>query len=139
MSAGARRVLLVEDQADLADSLRLLLERRGHTVECACDGGSALEAAARFAPEVVLLDIGLPDMSGLEVARRLREEAREARPRLIALSAVGPEFMGDADWRSAGFDDHVRKPVRAELLCELLRGTLPADASGRRRCQEWRR
>jgi CheY-like chemotaxis protein len=101
-------MLVVEDHADSARSLSLLLELLGHEVEVSVDGLQALEAVERFRPAVVLLDIGLPGMDGYEVARRLR--ARFRRLPLIAVTGYGQ----DSDRKrseQAGFDHHFTKPV----------------------------
>jgi PAS domain S-box-containing protein len=113
----ALRVLLVEDHADSARSLSLLLELLGHEVEVVTDGREALEAVESIRPEVVLLDIGLPGMDGYEVARRLR--ARGSKALLVSLTGYGR----DADKirsREAGFDHHLVKPVELETLEKLL-------------------
>ena len=86
-----RRVLLVDDNVDSVTSLAVLLRLAGHEVALAHEGASALEAAQSFRPEVVLLDIGLPGMSGHEVARRLRERTGPARPLLVAMTGYGHE------------------------------------------------
>jgi len=119
-----RRVLVVDDNRDAVESLAVLLRARGHVVETAFDGGGALTVAARFRPDVVLLDIGLPGMDGYEVARRLRRELRPA-PLLVALTGYGQE----EDRRlalAAGFDEHVVKPASLPGLTALLqRAGLP--------------
>lgn len=117
----SRRVLVVEDNRDSADSLALLLRMMGHTVRTAYDGPEALEVAREFRPEVVLLDIGLPNLGGLEVARRLREDPDLKGSVLAALSGYG----GEDDLRrsrQAGFDAHLVKPCELEQLQALLRG-----------------
>lgn len=111
------RILVVDDNEDAAAGLSLLLELDGHVVRAAHDGHAALEAAEEFAPDIVILDIGLPGMDGYEVARRLRERAEGPRATLIALTGYGLE----EDRRrsiEAGFDHHVVKPIRSskELL-----------------------
>jgi len=111
------RMLVVEDHADSARSLALLLELLGHEVEVVADGRDALEAVDRFRPAVVLLDIGLPGMDGYEVARRLR--ARGSKALLVSLTGYGR----DADKlrsRDAGFDHHLVKPVEPETLKRLI-------------------
>lgn len=111
------RMLVVEDHADSARSLSLLLELLGHEVEVVADGRKALEAVERFRPAVVLLDIGLPGMDGYEVARRLR--ARGSKALLVSLTGYGR----DADKlrsREAGFDHHLVKPVEPETLKKLI-------------------
>ncbi len=89
--AGARRILLVDDYSDARDSLKLLLEMEGHSVSIAGDGRSALEIAAKEAPEIVVLDIGLPDMDGYELARRLRRLDATSKALLIAATGFGQQ------------------------------------------------
>jgi signal transduction histidine kinase/CheY-like chemotaxis protein len=122
------RILVVDDNADLAALIGELLEHLGHTVELAYDGPSALEAAARFAPDVALLDIGLPIMDGYELAAALRV-ATGGRIHLVAISGYGQ----DADRRrseEAGFSGHLVKPVSPELLARAVQdcGRPGADA-----------
>src|SRR5262249_34098304 len=101
-----------------ADSLGMLLRLMGHEAEVAYDGRAALEAALASAPEVVLLDIGMPGMNGYEVARRLRERADFAGV-LVAVTGWAPE--GDVrKAREAGFDHHLTKPVDTRVLLGLL-------------------
>jgi len=113
-------ILVVDDQVDAVELLRMMLERDGHTVREAYDGNGALSAVADALPDVVLLDIGLPDLDGFEVARRLR--ARHGDQLLVvALSGYG-SAEDKARGREAGFDHHLVKPVRGkELRAELAR------------------
>jgi signal transduction histidine kinase/ActR/RegA family two-component response regulator len=125
-SGPAQRILIVDDNADSADSLCRLLRVMGHDVQTANDGTTALEAARAHPPGIVLLDIGLPGMDGLEVARRMRQELGLTRTLLVALTGYGRE----ADRRrsqEAGFDAHFVKPVDLDALHALLAQTgLPA-------------
>lgn len=116
---GSRRVLVVDDNEDSAESLRMLLEMDGHQVRTAHDGRDALAAAQEFQPEVVLLDIGLPDMSGHEVARRL---ARDPRNRDVTLAALTGWGQAEDRRRSAeaGFQHHLVKPVHPAELKRVL-------------------
>jgi two-component system CheB/CheR fusion protein len=110
---GTRRVLVVDDNVDAAESMAMLLSLSGHETKVAHDGSAALDAADEFGPEVVMLDIGLPGLDGFEVARRLRE--RFDGIRLIALSGYGQsEFRDKA--AVAGFDRYLTKPVDAGAL-----------------------
>ncbi len=114
-----RRVLVVEDNADAAESLASLLTLEGFDVRAAHDGLTAIHLARSFRPEVVLLDIGLPGMDGYEVARRLRQEDGLKQALLVALTGYGQ----DQDRRrsaEAGFDHHLVKPVSPSLLEDLL-------------------
>ena len=114
-----RRVLVVDDNVDAADSLRMVLDALGHAAKAAYDGPSALELMDSFVPEVVLLDIGLPKMDGLEVARRIRARSGGEAVRLMALTGWGQ----DEDKRrtqEAGFDEHLTKPVDAARLATLI-------------------
>ena len=116
---GARRVLVVDDNADAAESLSELLALSGHTTQTAQNGPDALAAAARLRPEFVFLDIGLPGMNGYEVARALRADPSCGEPVLVALTGWG----SDDDRRrstEAGFDFHLTKPVVSEQLEQLF-------------------
>jgi two-component system CheB/CheR fusion protein len=115
-----RRVLVVDDELDLALTLAELLRTQGHEVEVAHDGQAALDCASSFAPDVVLLDLGLPGMNGYELARRLRERLGAA-PRLVAVSGYPRD---DRRTREAGFDDHVIKPPTPEQLAAVLAAPL---------------
>ena len=95
-------------------------------MEIAHDGYSALEAVRKFRPEIVLLDIGLPGMSGYEVARRIRERARGKAPLLVAMTGYGQE-ADRRKAREAGFDHHLVKPIDLDALLELLAGLRTND------------
>ncbi|MFP4600088.1 MAG: ATP-binding protein, partial [Persicimonas sp.] len=113
------RILVVDDRPDLADSLTRLLESRGATVHTAHTGAEALEQAARHEPTHILLDIGLPDIDGYEVGRRLRQHPAGAKTSLIALTGYGrPRDVQKA--REAGFDHHLTKPAHLSELLELI-------------------
>jgi CheY-like chemotaxis protein len=118
-SPPARRILIVDDNADAADSLAVLLRMMGNEVYTAHDGLEAVGAAAAFQPDVVLLDIGLPKLSGYEVARRIREQARGSDVVLIAVTGWGQEDDRRRS-REAGFDHHMTKPVEFGALQRLL-------------------
>jgi len=114
-----RRVLVVDDSLDTLNSVAYMLRDMGHEVEFAINGYAALEAARRFRPEVVLVDIRLPDTDGLEVARRLKGEAQEPPVRVIAIT--GHTREGDR-LRSlqAGCEEHLLKPLDWQQLEKLL-------------------
>src|SRR5581483_7778696 len=121
-STGSRRVLVVDDNIDAASTLGELLRASGHVVRLAHDGSTALALAGEFAPEVALVDIGLPLMDGYEVARRLRRECADNALRIVAVSGYGAE----SDRRrsaEAGFDAHLVKPVVVDKLQQVLRST----------------
>jgi two-component system CheB/CheR fusion protein len=125
-----RRVLVVDDSRDAANTLARLLRRLGHTVDVAYEGPSAYEAGVALAPDIVLLDIGLPGMDGYEVARRLRAEPSLDGVCLVALTGYGSE----ADRRrstDAGFDAHLVKPVEFDALRRVLEATQVGSPSGR--------
>jgi signal transduction histidine kinase len=114
-----RRVLVADDNRDAAESLAMLLEMAGHEVRVAHHGRAALSVAQVFRPDTALLDIGMPDMSGYEVAQSLRREPWAANLRLIALTGWGQE----SDRRraiDAGFDFHLIKPVDPDKLAHLI-------------------
>ncbi|WP_437669303.1 hybrid sensor histidine kinase/response regulator [Sorangium sp. So ce131] len=117
---GARRILIIEDNVDAADSLRLLLERRGHAVSVAHSGADGVTAARLSAPDVILCDIGLPGvLNGYGVVRALRAEGGMTGTSIVALTGYGQE---DDRRRAhaAGFDAHVTKPVTPATLERLL-------------------
>jgi PAS domain S-box-containing protein len=119
------RILVIEDNADAAHSLAEILQLRGHEVRVARDGRGGIEAAAELVPDVVLCDIGLPDIDGYAVARALRANAALERTRLVAVSGYAqPEDQERA--RAAGFEAHLPKPPRLDKLDELFerRGAL---------------
>ena len=124
-----RRVLVVDDNQDAADSLALLLRLAGQDVRAAYDGPSALAHSQEFQPELVFLDIGMPGMDGYEVARRLRRHPGLENARLVALTGWGQE---DDRRRSkeAGFDHHLVKPVEPTALEGLLAHLKPSTRDG---------
>jgi PAS domain S-box-containing protein len=115
----ADRILVVDDNADAAQMLQTALEHLGYRVEVAGDGVAALDRARSFDPTVVLLDIGLPQMDGYEVARRLRAEAAGRRLHLISLTGYGQDSDRERS-REAGIDHHLVKPVDLHTLEQLL-------------------
>ena len=115
----AKRILIVDDNADAANSLALLLEMDGHTTRPVYGSVAALESARDFDPHVVLLDIGLPGMDGYEVARRLR--ARGSKAKIVALTGYGQRDDLERS-RDAGFDAHMVKPVDLQLLRRQIGG-----------------
>lgn len=114
-----RRILVVDDNRDSANSLGMVLEVEGHKVESVYTAQDALERVGSFKPDVVLLDIGLPGMDGYEVARRIRELPGLERVRLVALTGYGQADDKERT-RSAGFDGHLVKPVDFSLLGQAL-------------------
>ena len=112
-----RRVLLVEDNVDGLAMMKLALETKGHLVQSATDGKSAVGIAAAFQPDVAVLDIGLPGIDGYELAGALR--AAQPELRLIALTGYGQDADADAA-RRAGFDAHCTKPVTVAALLEQI-------------------
>jgi signal transduction histidine kinase/CheY-like chemotaxis protein len=113
------RVLVVEDHADAARMLRALLQIQGHTVTVADSGPAALEALRAQVADVVLCDLGLPGMSGLEVARAVRADVALRRTPLVALTGYGQPTDRERT-AAAGFDDHLTKPVDAEHLATVI-------------------
>jgi CheY-like chemotaxis protein len=114
-----RRILIVDDDVDAAEALGELLRDFGHEVETANDGPRALDHARLRRPDVVLLDITMPEMDGYEVAKRMRAELGLCAL-LVALSGYGEDRHRRLA-REAGFDRHVTKPVDATKLEELLK------------------
>lgn len=118
-TAGRRRVLVADDNRDAAQSLADLLQMEGHEVTLAVDGAEAVQAFGRFRPEVALLDIGMPHMSGNEVAQAIRAHPAGAGTLLVAITGWGRERDRQAA-RGAGFDAHFTKPVDPQRVVQLL-------------------
>jgi CheY-like chemotaxis protein/anti-sigma regulatory factor (Ser/Thr protein kinase) len=114
----ARRILVVDDNRDAAEGLAALLRLRGHEVRVAHDGPMALDITAAEPPSVVLLDIGLPEMDGYEVCRRLRQQGLHDA-QIIAMTGYGQERDRQRS-REAGFDMHMVKPVDIGEIVTLL-------------------
>jgi CheY-like chemotaxis protein len=119
------RLLVVDDNRDAAESLAIVLQFMGFEVFTAFDGPEALEVGARERPRAAIIDIGMPGMSGYEVARRMRHEAWGRHAVLIALTGWGQESDKQAA-RAAGFDDHLTKPVDPQGVERLLASHLDA-------------
>ncbi len=115
------RVLVIEDNADAAETLGDLLALFGHQAQIAHTGADGVDVARRHPPDVVLCDIGLPEMDGYAVARELRADPLTAPIRLVALTGYGRESDRDLA-AAAGFDLHLVKPVGPEVLRLLLEG-----------------
>jgi CheY-like chemotaxis protein len=114
-----RRVLIVDDNADSADSLAMLLQLGGHDAHVAYDGLQALELAARLQPQVLLLDLELPGLDGCELCRRIRQQPWAARARLVAVTGWG-QAADKQRTHEAGFDEHLVKPVDMHALERLI-------------------
>ncbi len=127
--AARRRILIVDDNEDAANSLADLLRIDGHDARVAYDGPDALRCAAEFLPEVVLLDIGLPGMDGYQVASQLRARPELRSLRLVALTGYGQTEDRERA-RAAGFDDHLVKPMDVAALQRILAAPTP-DVQGR--------
>jgi CheY-like chemotaxis protein len=130
---GARavlKILVADDSQDGADSLAFLLRTAGHDVFTAYDGRTAIQLAEQHRPHAVLLDIGMPEVSGYDVARAIRREAWGRPMRLVALTG-----WGQAEHRrrsiEVGFDDHLVKPVELDLLESVLQLGTTAPISGK--------
>lgn len=121
------RILIVDDNRDSAESLSILLQMRGHEVRTAYDGETGLRIAGEFSPDIVLLDIGLPRLSGLEAAQRLRQDLGLHDALLIAMTGYGQEEDKRRS-REAGFNAHLVKPVDFGELRALLERFTPTAA-----------
>ena len=122
-----KQILVADDNVDAADTLGLLLESLGHSVQVAYDGAAALDAIRTRAPHLALLDIGLPHIDGLELARRIHDEVARP-PLLVAVTGYGQQ----ADRQTAlaaGFRDYLVKPLRLSALAAVLARCFGADAS----------
>jgi CheY-like chemotaxis protein len=123
------RVLIIEDNLDAAQTLSDLLEIFGHQAELASSGSAGVALARRRRPDVVLCDIGLPEMDGYAVARELRADPLTAPIHLVALTGYGRDTDRDQSVE-AGFDLHLVKPVGPELLRRLLQGFAEGGTRG---------
>jgi PAS domain S-box-containing protein len=117
--ARSRTILVVDDNVDAAETLATMLSLGGHTTHVAHDGAGALELHARYRPEVTVLDIGLPDMTGYDVARRLRADHGDGCGVLIALTGWGQESDKQRS-QSFGFRHHLTKPAHPDQIAEVL-------------------
>jgi CheY-like chemotaxis protein len=113
------KVLVVDDNPDVVDTLKMLLELNGNTAHAAYDGLEAVEVAEAIRPDVILLDIGLPKIDGYETCRRIRERDWGSRVMVYALTGLGQEDDLDRS-RKTGFDMHLTKPVAPEVLLTVL-------------------
>lgn len=115
------RVLLVDDDADVRITTCMLLEWYGHIVDSACSGQAALALAAKYPPDVILLDLNMPVMDGFATARKLRQEASTASALIVAVSG----YVRDKAWcdraLAAGVDECLAKPMDYEKLEVMLR------------------
>jgi CheY-like chemotaxis protein len=114
-----RRVLVVDDNIDAADSIAMILRLQGYDVRCTHDGLSALDAAKTYHPDVIVLDIGLPGLSGYEVARQLRLDPEFASTPVVAVTGYGQDVDRKRS-QTAGIDYHLTKPVDPATLQQLL-------------------
>jgi CheY-like chemotaxis protein len=115
----ALRILIVDDHEDSAEMLSMLLSGKGHTTRMALDGATALAVAAAFRPNVGLLDLSLPGMSGYELAERLRAIPGLTHIRLVAVTGHGSDAHR-VKARAAGFDEHLLKPVDLQVVDAVL-------------------
>jgi CheY-like chemotaxis protein len=113
---------VVDDEADIRDAIRALLEGWGHSVEVAADGQAGYELVVASRPDVALLDIGMPKMDGYTAAQEIRDELGPETPRLVAMTGFGREQDREKA-RRAGFDAHLTKPAPPRLLRRALRSS----------------
>ena len=122
-------ILIVDDNVDTAECMSIVLRMEGYRTTTACDGRTALERFASKRPDAALLDLGLPDIDGCELARRIRTGADDPRLLLVALTGSGDDAHRSAT-RAAGFDVHLLKPVAPDEILRLLarHGLTPVPA-----------
>jgi len=123
---GSRRILVVDDDVDGAETLAILLRVAGHDVQVAHDGPSTLKVAAAFLPEVVFLDVGMPGMDGFETARQLRQSAELDKAVLVALTGYGREEDRQRA-AQAGFDHFLVKPAPPNVLLDIAAQARPSS------------
>jgi len=121
-----RRILVVDDNKDAAESLAELLTIMGHEVRTAHDGEAGVAAAAEFRPELILMDLGMPKLDGYEAARRIRAEPWGSKPFLVALTGWGADHDRQRT-HDAGFDRHLVKPVDPDALTRIIK-VLPIES-----------
>ncbi len=126
----ASRVLIVEDDADTADSLRMLFESCGHTAAVALGGREGIDRARTFTPDLILCDLGMPEVDGLKVAEAIRADRALKQKRLVALSGHSQPDLVLRAFR-AGFDEYLLKPAAPKRLLGLLRRGGPRRRRGR--------
>ncbi len=127
--ATARKILVADDNRDAVETLQMLLQLDGHDVRVAYDGDQAVALAAQFAPELALLDIGMPKRNGYDAARALREQFPSSRMTLVAVTGWG-QNSDRARALAAGFDHHLTKPVDPQVLQQLLQNLQSGPAAG---------
>ncbi len=115
MTSPLKQVLLVDDNEDARELLGGLLEIQGYQVQVAADAPGALEIAARWKPQIIVLDLGLPEVDGWELARQLRQVEGLAGVRIVALTGYGSERDRERS-REAGIDQHLLKPIEISQL-----------------------
>ena len=113
------RVLVVDDNKDCAKTMTWVMEMLGHTAQMALDGQSAIALAKSFRPDVVLLDIGLPEMNGYEICQAMRKESILHKTLFIALTGWGQKEHRERT-KEAGFDYHLVKPVDIAMLKNIF-------------------
>jgi CheY-like chemotaxis protein/anti-sigma regulatory factor (Ser/Thr protein kinase) len=118
-ASARRRVLVIDDNVDAAESIAMILRLKGHQALCIFDGQSALRMVEQYKPEIVVIDIGLPGMTGYEVAKSLREHPVAKHLLLVAVTGYGQQEDRSMAL-GAGFDEHMTKPVDPDVLNEFL-------------------
>jgi CheY-like chemotaxis protein len=129
---GVRRILVVDDNADAAESIAVFMRIEGHEVKTVTDATQALACLEAFAPQVAIIDIGLPGMNGYELASRIRASKTLAVPLMIALTGYGQAEDFDRS-REAGFDHHFVKPADLRTIQAAIDAGLAGDVREERR------
>jgi CheY-like chemotaxis protein len=117
-----RKILVVDDNIDMVRSMALLIRQMGHEVEYAINGYAALECAQRIRPDVIFLDLVLPDLDGWELARRMRKMPELKSVRIFAVTGTAANVHRQRSL-DAGCDDHLLKPLDPDVVEALVRGT----------------
>jgi len=127
-AAARRRVLVVEDNLDSVHSMAVLVKMMGHEVQFAINGMAAIDIARTFRPDIIILDIGLPDFKGDHIARQLRFEPGLENTQLIAISGLPEEHL-ESRALHAGCEEFYRKPIEPSVLEALLGRPTRAEKS----------
>ncbi len=123
MKKGDIKILLVDDEPDILEIIRFNLDKEGYQIKTASNGIKAIEVAEKFLPNLIILDVMMPDLDGIETCERLRQDKRFQETIIMFLTARGEDYSHVAAF-DAGADDYVTKPVKPKVLVSKIKGLL---------------
>ncbi|MDA8948121.1 response regulator transcription factor [Flavobacteriaceae bacterium] len=123
MKKGDIKILLVDDEPDILEIIRFNLDKEGYQIKTASNGIKAIEVAEKFLPNLIILDVMMPDLDGIETCERLRQDKRFQETIIMFLTARGEDYSHVAAF-DAGADDYVAKPVKTKVLVSKIKGLL---------------